>query len=85
MGGIATNHINWGKCTGKAVNLLFEVYNFLCIESKLHLDDPTQVNHTWNDQLEFWDSVGNPEDDKWPEVTVTEFVRATKAKDKRKK
>lgn len=57
---------------------MFEVYTLLCIELKLHLDYPNQANHTWNDQLKFWDSIGNPEDDKWPEVTVTEFVCATK-------
>ena len=51
------------------------VCTLLCIELKLHVDDP---NHTWNDQLEFWDSIGNPEDDNWPEVTATELVRATK-------
>ena len=79
-----------GKCTGKAGNF-FEVYTLLCIELKLRLDDPNQVNRTWDGQLEFWDLIGNPEDEKRPKVTVTELVRATKifkAKDntlKRKK
>ena len=83
-------YINCNKRSGKAVNFLFD-YTLLCIELKLHLDDHNQVNHTWDDQLEFCDSVGNPEDDKWPEITVTNSVRANKvakAKDtisKRKK
>ena len=57
---------------------MFKVYTLLCIELKPHLNDPNQVNHTWNDHLEFWDLIGNPEDEKWPEVTVTKLVRATK-------
>lgn len=69
----AMNYINCNKRCGKAVNFLFD-YTLLYIELKLQLDDHNQVNHTWDDQLESCDSVGNPEDDKWPEITATNSV-----------
>ncbi|KAF8544756.1 hypothetical protein BDD12DRAFT_872490 [Trichophaea hybrida] len=63
-----------------AQNFLFDVYTLLCVELKIHIDSPFRENHTWDDQLQSWDSIGNLKDDKWPDVKANDFKAAIKVR-----